>query len=87
MNLTFEKGTEDFILMVFDWHIGEDGYVRDENGQYAPVYERKRVKGDNIAGVFKDENGDPILVRDNFCDICDFVQDDSVGDWPEPTDS
>lgn len=73
--ITFSKeALIDFALPVFDWHVDEEGYIRQADGQYAPAYKRKRVHKDNVGGIANTDDG-PMLVRDHFCDIVDACED------------
>ncbi|AGM11555.1 hypothetical protein M199_gp111 [Halogranum tailed virus 1] len=75
--ITFGPSATETILEVFNWHVDSDGYVRDENGEYAPVKgDSKRVTKEHVGGIVKGDDGEPVILRDNFCDIVDYVEDE-----------
>lgn len=43
--------------------------------EYAPCVDEnvEKVAVEDVGGIVKDENGDPAILRDNFCDIVDYI--------------
>jgi hypothetical protein len=65
----------EFALDLFDWHVDEEGYVVDEEGEYAPVKNRDRIQVSDIGYFGKDDDGNPILVEDTISEIVDHLSD------------
>jgi hypothetical protein len=84
MEMTFEDGMQESMLPIFDMEVGDDGLVKmADSDEYAPVYnEVGPIEPDEIVGFVKHpRTGECVLLRDNFCDICDYVrEEDEVGE-------
>lgn len=78
MKLTFEDGMQEWMLPIFEMYADKDGIVRMENtDEPAPTFNgHGPIKASEIVGFVKDPHtGDTVLLRDNFCDISDYVRE------------
>lgn len=83
MDITFEDGMQESMLPMFEMETDEDGYVYFTDGTVVPTFNgHEPLHVDEIGGFVKHpRTGEDMLLRDNFCDICDYVrEEDDVGE-------
>lgn len=86
MSVTFEDGVQESMLPMFEMTTDTNGVVVLDSGEPAPTFNgHEPITPDEIAGFVEDPNsGETVLLRDNFCDICDYVlAEDSVGEFTQ----
>lgn len=72
--ITFHPSVEEYIIEPFGWEEREDGLIVDEEtGEPVESFNGHEIELDELAGVVDDQEGNPVPLRDNFCDLCDYV--------------
>jgi len=77
MEMTFEDGMQESMLPIFEMYADEDGIARmEDSDEPAPTFNgHEPIQASEIGGFVKDpQTGETVLLRDNFCDICDYTR-------------
>jgi len=79
MEMTFEDGMQESMLPIFDMETDDSGNVIwMDSGEPVPTFNgHEPLHVDKIGGFIKHpRTGEDMLLRDNFCDICDYTRAD-----------
>lgn len=73
--LTFDGSAAEFVVESFGWKLdgGKDQIVRQDTGRYVKSFNGHPITIDELGGIVKGKDGNPVPIRDNFSDICDWV--------------
>ena len=71
--ITIGDSAMETILEQFGWYVRDDGFVVDEDGRYAPASSGYRIHVDDVCGVAVGEQGEPVVARADFNDLCDLA--------------
>ena len=81
--ITFGRSAEHYILEAFGWDVRREdgGIVDEETGELIEGWGGHTMRVDEFGGGVEDkENGEPIPIRNNFCDVFDWME------WSQDTE-
>lgn len=72
--VTFGPSAIEDIIKAFNWTVDEGGVVVDEDNISAPSFHGEPVEISEVGGIVN-VDGEPVLIRDNFADMVEYVSD------------
>lgn len=73
-SITFDKSATIFVLSAFEYTVNQDGIILDKEGVQAISKYGELLNLDNFAGLYKNKEGNLVLLDDGLLSILDFAE-------------